>query len=203
MISHSRKTFVQNATFLGSICRPLVITGILTGYSFCYLLSVSAEVISNHPRPTVGSIEVSPTVCAKLHQLQAGNNLYSLTQMYQSDAAIAAFNRISAATPLPIGSQLVIPPLDSIVYKVQPNDTLSQVARLYQVPQEQIAKASGLLNSDPIRIEQPLFILRDVKRILYRCEERTVSNITSPHLHSEIIPLSGVAVDPISYLVKR
>jgi LysM repeat protein len=205
MTSHSRKTFVQNTTFLGSICRPLVIIGLLTGYSFSYLLSVSAEVISNHLKPSVVSLKVSPTVGAKLHQVQAGDTLCSLTQMYQVDAAaLAISNRIRAATPLPIGSQLVIPPVDSIVYKVQLlNDTLSQVASLYQVPQAQIAKASGLLNPAPIRIEQPLVIPRDVKRLLSRREEKTVSNITEPHLHFEIIPRSGVVVDPISYLVKR
>jgi len=204
MISHSRKTFVQNTIFSGSVCRPLVIIGLLTGYSFSYLLPVSAEAISNHLKPSVVSLKVSPTVSAKLHQVQAGDTLYSLTQMYQVDAAaLAASNPIRAVTPLPIGYQIVILPVDSLIYKVQPNDTLSQVASLYQEPQAQIVNASGLLTPDPIRIGQPLVIPRAVKRILYRREEKTVSNSTSPHLHFEIIPRSGVAVGSISYVVKR
>ena len=179
MISQSRKTFVQNTTFLGSVCRPLVITGLLAGYSFSCLLPVSAEVISNSLKPTVVSLKVFPTVGAKLHQVQTGDTLYSLTQMYQVDAAaLANSNRISAATPLQIGSQLVIPPVDSIIYKVQPDDTLSQVASLYQVPQVQIAKASKLLTPDDLRIEQPLVIPGDVKRLLSNREAKTIQDLT-------------------------
>ena len=179
MISQSRKTFVQNTTFLGSFYRPLVITGLLAGYSFSCLLPVSAEVISNSLKPTVVSLKVFPTVGAKLHQVQTGDTLYSLTQMYQVDAAaLANSNRISAATPLQIGSQLVIPPVDSIIYKVQPDDTLSQVASLYQVPQVQIAKASNLLTPDDLRIEQPLVIPGDVKRLLSNREAKTIQDLT-------------------------
>jgi murein DD-endopeptidase MepM/ murein hydrolase activator NlpD len=179
MISQSRKTFVQNTTFLGSVCRPLVITSLLAGYSFSCLLPVSAEVISNSLKPTVVSLKVFPTVGAKLHQVQTGDTLYSLTQMYQVDAAaLANSNRISAATPLQIGSQLVIPPVDSIIYKVQPDDTLSQVASLYQVPQVQIAKASNLLTPDDLRIEQPLVIPGDVKRLLSNREAKTIQDLT-------------------------
>lgn len=179
MISQSRKTFVQNTTFLGSVCRPLVITSLLAGYSFSCLLPVSAEVISNSLKPTVVSLKVFPTVGAKLHQVQTGDTLYSLTQMYQVDAAaLANSNRISAATPLQIGSQLVIPPVDSIIYKVQPDDTLSQVASLYQVPQVQIAKASKLLTPDDLRIEQPLVIPGDVKRLLSNREAKTIQDLT-------------------------
>jgi murein DD-endopeptidase MepM/ murein hydrolase activator NlpD len=179
MISHLIQTFVQNTTFLVSICRPIVVTGIVTGYSFSALTPISAEAISNPLMPTGISLASSPKVGAKLHQVLSGDSLYSLTQMYQVDAAaIATSNGISATTPLLIGTQLVIPPVNSIIYKVQPNDTLSQVANLYQVPQDQIAKASGLLTPDDLRIEQPLVIPGDVKSLLTHRQEKTIQDLT-------------------------
>jgi murein DD-endopeptidase MepM/ murein hydrolase activator NlpD len=179
MISHLIKTFVQNTTFLVSVCRPIVVAGILTGYSFSALTPISAEAISYLPIPAGINLTSSPKVGTKLHQVQTGDTLYSLTQMYQVDAAaIATSNGISATTPLPIGTQLVIPPVNSIIYKVQPNDTLSQVANLYQVPQDQIAKASGLLTPDDLRIEQPLVIPGDVKSLLTHRQEKTIQDLT-------------------------
>ncbi len=179
MISHFIKTFVQNTTFLVSVCRPVVITGILTGYSFSDLSPVGAEAMTNQLIPSVVSLNGSQNIGSKLHQVQVKDTLYSLTQIYRVDAAaIATSNGISAISPLPIGTQLVIPPVDSIIYKVQPNDTLSRVANLYQVPQDEIAKASGLLTPDYLRIEQPLVIPGDVKSLLTHREEKTIQDLT-------------------------
>ncbi len=179
MISHFIKTFVQNTTFLDCVFRAVGITGIITGYSFEALSPVKAEAIPNLISLSDVSLKGSPNVGVKLHLVQTGDTLYSLTRMYQVDAAaIATSNGLSAATPLPIGTQLVIPPVDSIIYKVHPNDTLSQVASLYQVPQDQIAKASGLLTPDDLRIEQPLVIPGDVKSLLTHREEKTIQDLT-------------------------
>jgi murein DD-endopeptidase MepM/ murein hydrolase activator NlpD len=179
MITHFIKTFVQNTTFLVSVYRPVVITGILTGYSFSNLSPVGAEAMANQLIPSVVSLNGSQNTGAKLHQVQVKDTLYGLTQIYQVDAAaIATSNGISAISPLPIGTQLVIPPVDSIIYKVQPNDTLSRVANLYQVPQDEIAKASGLLTPDYLRIEQPLVIPGDVKSLLTHREEKTIQDLT-------------------------
>lgn len=179
MISHFIKTFVQNTTFLDCVFRAVGITGILTGYGFGALSPVRAETIPNLLVTSDISLKVSPNVGAKLHQVQTGDTLYSLTQMYKVDAAaIATSNGLSAATPLKIGTQLVIPPVDSIIYKVHPNDTLSQVASLYQVPQDAIAKASGLLTPDYLRIDQPLVIPGEVKSLLTHREEKTIQDLT-------------------------
>ena len=116
----------------------------------------------------------SQNIGAKVHQVQAGDTLYKLTQLYHVDAAaIATSNGISAVTDLPIGTQLVIPPIEGIVYKVQPDDTLSQIANLYQVPQQAISQASGILATDYLRIEQPLVIPGDVSSLIQRREEKT------------------------------
>ena len=116
----------------------------------------------------------SQNIGAKVHQVQAGDTLYKLTQLYHVDAAaIATSNGLSAVTDLPIGTQLVIPPIEGIVYKVQPDDTLSQIANLYQVPQQAISQASGILATDYLRIEQPLVIPGDVSSLIQRREGKT------------------------------
>ena len=116
----------------------------------------------------------SQNIGAKVHQVQAGDTLYKLTQLYHVDAAaIATSNGISAVTDLPIGTQLVIPPIEGIVYKVKPDDTLSQIANLYQVPQQAISHASGILATDYLRIEQPLVIPGDVGSLIQRREGKT------------------------------
>ena len=116
----------------------------------------------------------SQNIGAKVHQVQAGDTLYKLTQLYHVDAAaIATSNGLSAVTDLPIGTQLVIPPIEGIVYKVQPDDTLSQIANLYQVPQQAISHASGILATDYLRIDQPLVIPGDVSSLIQRREEKT------------------------------
>jgi murein DD-endopeptidase MepM/ murein hydrolase activator NlpD len=116
----------------------------------------------------------SQNIGAKVHQVQTGDTLYKLTQLYHVDAAaIATSNGISAVTDLPIGAQLVIPPIEGIVYKVQPDDTLSQIANLYQVPQQAISHASGILATDYLRIEQPLVIPGDVSSLIQRREGKT------------------------------
>jgi murein DD-endopeptidase MepM/ murein hydrolase activator NlpD len=116
----------------------------------------------------------SQNIGAKVHQVQTGDTLYKLTQLYHVDAAaIATSNGISAVTDLPIGTQLVIPSVEGIVYKVKPDDTLSQIANLYQVPQQAISHASGILATDYLRIEQPLVIPGDVSSLIQRREGKT------------------------------
>ena len=141
-----------------------------------YQVAVSPAVVRTDTTPKVDLTNwwESQNIGAKVHQVQAGDTLYKLTQLYHVDAAaIATSNGISAVTDLPIGTQLVIPPIEGIVYKVQPDDTLSQIANLYQVPQQAISHASGILATDYLRIEQPLVIPGDVSSLIQRREGKT------------------------------
>ncbi|WP_126390915.1 LysM peptidoglycan-binding domain-containing protein [Pseudanabaena sp. ABRG5-3] len=81
---------MQNTTFLDCVFRSVGIAGILTGYGFGVLFSVNAETIPNLLATSDISLKGSPNVGAKLHQVQAGDTLYSLTQMYQVDTAAIA-----------------------------------------------------------------------------------------------------------------
>lgn len=139
-------------------------------------MAVSPAVVRTDTTPKVDLTNwwESQNIGAKVHQVQAGDTLYKLTQVYHVDAAaIATSNGISAVTDLPIGTQLVIPPIEGIVYKVQPDDTLSQIANLYQVSQQAISHASGILATDYLRIEQPLVIPGDVSSLIQRREGKT------------------------------
>ena len=99
MISHFRKIFVQNTTFLDCVFRAVGITGIISGYSFEALSPVKAEAIPNLLSLSDVSLKGSPNVGIKLHLFQGGDSLYSLTQMYQVDAAaIATFGYRSSLT---------------------------------------------------------------------------------------------------------
>ena len=141
-----------------------------------YQVAVSPAVVRTDTTPKVDLTNwwESQNIGAKVHQVQAGDTLYKLTQLYHVDAAaIATSNGISAVTDLPIGTQLVIPPIEGIVYKVKPDDTLSQIANLYQVPQQAISHASGILATDYLRIEQPLVIPGDVSSLIQRREGKT------------------------------
>ena len=139
-------------------------------------MAVSPAVVRTDTTPKVDLTNwwESQNIGAKVHQVQSGDTLYKLTQLYHVDAAaIATSNGISAVTDLPIGTQLVIPPIEGIVYKVKPDDTLSQIANLYQVPQQAISHASGILATDYLRIEQPLVIPGDVSSLIQRREGKT------------------------------
>ncbi|WP_126390572.1 hypothetical protein [Pseudanabaena sp. ABRG5-3] len=81
---------MQNTTFLDCVFRSVGIAGILTGYSFGALSPVNAETIPNLLTTSDISLNVSSNVGAKLHLIQKGDTLYSMTQMYQIDAAAIA-----------------------------------------------------------------------------------------------------------------
>lgn len=90
MISHFRKIFVQNTTFLDCVFRAIEITRIIAGYSFEALFPIKAEAILNLLATSNIRLKDSPNVGVKLHLFQGGDSLYSLTQMYQVDAAAIA-----------------------------------------------------------------------------------------------------------------
>ncbi len=90
MISHFRKIFVQNTTFLDCAFRAIGITGIITEYSFQALSPVKAEAILNLTSLSDVSLKSFSNVGVKLHLFQTGDSLYSLTQMYQVGAAAIA-----------------------------------------------------------------------------------------------------------------
>jgi murein DD-endopeptidase MepM/ murein hydrolase activator NlpD len=90
-----------------------------------------------------------------------------LTQVYQVDAAaIAASNNISANTELQPGAKLVIPPVNGLVHKVKPGDTLEAISSYYNVPKNEIIKFTSLTSGDFLAIDQPLVIPGNVSTLM-------------------------------------
>ncbi|MCF2972367.1 LysM peptidoglycan-binding domain-containing protein [Synechococcus sp. Nb3U1] len=106
------------------------------------------------------------------HEVQPGETLWQLTQMYQLDAAaITVSNGIQANTPLEPGQTLWIPSQPGLVYTVKQGDTLEDVANRYQVSQQQIIAATPLNRPEYLRIGQRLLIPGDVSQLINRQKE--------------------------------
>ncbi|MEN9222682.1 MAG: LysM peptidoglycan-binding domain-containing protein [Thermostichus sp. BF3_bins_97] len=106
------------------------------------------------------------------HEIQPGETLWQLTQMYQLDAAaITVSNGIQANTELEPGQTLLIPSQSGLIYTVKQGDTLEEVANLYQVSQQQIIEATPLNRPEYLRIGQRLLIPGDVSELINRQKE--------------------------------
>ncbi len=106
------------------------------------------------------------------HEVQPGETLWHLTQMYQLDAAaITVSNGMQASTPLQPGQKLLIPSQPGLIYSVKPGDTLEDIANRYQVPQQRIIEATPLDRPEYLRIGQRLLIPGDVGELIRRENE--------------------------------
>jgi LysM repeat protein len=106
------------------------------------------------------------------HEVQPGETLWRLSQMYQLDAAaITVSNRIQASTPLQPGQKLLIPSQPGLIYTVKQGDTLEDIAKRYGVPQQRIIEATPLDRPEYLRIGQRLLIPGDVGELIRREKE--------------------------------
>ncbi len=106
------------------------------------------------------------------HEVQPGETLWQLTQMYQLDAAaITVSNGIQANTKLEPGQTLLIPSQSGLIYTVKQGDTLEDIANRYQVRQQQIIEATPLNRPEYLRIGQRLLIPGDVSELINRQKE--------------------------------
>jgi LysM repeat protein len=106
------------------------------------------------------------------HEVQPGETLWRLSQMYQLDAAaITVSNRIQASTPLQPGQKLLIPSQPGLIYTVKQGDTLEDIANRYGVPQQRIIEATPLDRPEYLRIGQRLLIPGDVGELIRREKE--------------------------------
>jgi len=99
----------------------------------------------------------------QVYIVQAGDTLVAIAQQYgvTTDAIVAA-NGLSDPDRLSVGQRLIIPGAGSagatIVYVVQPGDTLALVARRYNVATLTMAQANRLANPNLIYVGQRLAI---------------------------------------------
>ncbi|MFM7887379.1 MAG: LysM peptidoglycan-binding domain-containing protein, partial [Pseudanabaena sp.] len=102
-----------------------------------------------------------------VHEVREDETLWKLTQIYQVDAAaIAASNGISANTELQPSMKLMIPPVNGLVHKVKPGDTLEAISSYYNVSKSEIIKFTSLNSGDFLAIDQPLVIPGNVATLM-------------------------------------
>lgn len=145
------------------------------------------------------------------HEVSEDETLWQLTQIYQVDAAaIAVSNGISAATELQPGTKLVIPPVNGLIHKVKPGDTLEAIAKFYQVPEGEIVKFTSLESPEFLSVDQPLVIPGNVTALLDIREEDAKQRLIAERqrLQKRLQELEGSAVlvsntvEPIKKLPK-
>jgi murein DD-endopeptidase MepM/ murein hydrolase activator NlpD len=102
-----------------------------------------------------------------VHEVRQDETLWQITQIYQIDAAaIAASNGISAATELQPGMKLLIPPVNGLVHKVKPGDTLETISTYYNISKGDILKYAALDSPDFLAVDQPLTIPGNVATLI-------------------------------------
>jgi LysM repeat protein len=120
------------------------------------------------PPPTVAAPAPAPAPVGITYVVRWGDTLFSIAMRFGvSVEGIKAANRLSGDV-IVVGQQLVIPGATSpqpgggggtsIVHIVQPGETLSQIALLYNTTIEAIAQANGITNIWYIYVGQQLLI---------------------------------------------
>ncbi len=105
----------------------------------------------------------------RVHVVVAGDTLFALAQRYGvSVEAIAAANRLTDPNRIVIGQRLIIPsdrattsPMAgaaTIVYALQPGDTLPALARRWQVAPSDILRANGVTRAAQLLTEPEILI---------------------------------------------
>jgi len=94
--------------------------------------------------------------------VQPGDTLFSIAQRFGVDVhELARINNITDPSTIYVGQKLIIPvsPSKSTkLYKVQPGDTLSQIAEKFGVSMQAIMELNGITDPDQIYVGQVLRI---------------------------------------------
>ncbi len=87
-----------------------------------------------------------------IYTVQPGDSVYSIARRYGvSVEDIAGNNRLENPERLVVGQTLVLP-ADSVLHRILPGETLSGIAALFGIPQEQLLIANPSID-DPDRIQ--------------------------------------------------
>ena len=112
--------------------------------------------------------------------VEAGDTASSVAARFGLQEATVLFNNFDVYDPnlLEVGQQLTLPPVDGLVYQVQPNDTLFALIENYQGDLElTMAFAANAVSSpDQIRIGQRLLLVQGSASVVGRASAASPSN---------------------------
>ena len=112
--------------------------------------------------PFAGITELAPTpqrTSMTTHVVSDGEVLWEIAEQYHlRPETILWANDIDNPDLLLIGQKLLIPPVDGVLYTVQPSDRLTDVASRYGVDTGAIATSNGMANPDQLIAGEDIFL---------------------------------------------
>ncbi|HEY5714136.1 MAG TPA: M23 family metallopeptidase [Candidatus Gracilibacteria bacterium] len=100
-------------------------------------------------------------------------------------------NRLTSKETISVGQEIIVPPTDGIYYKVQAQDTLSEIAKSYGIELAKI-QAYNVIQNDVIKPGQSIF-LPEAKKI-YIAPRTYVTNTTSSDRTQTISSVQGFRI---------
>lgn len=90
--------------------------------------------------------------------VQKGDSIYSIADYFGvSVSTIMTYNHKDIIT-VHVGDVLQIPPISGILYTVQKNDNLSDIAKKYNVNEEDVSLYNGIFSSDDLAVGDEIFL---------------------------------------------
>ena len=141
----------------------------------------TAEVRTAAPAPVVAAAQPAPVPAStgpQVHSVRGGDTLWGIARQYGVTVPeLAAANGIDTQTRLSLGTRLTVPgaagsytrvasapETTRMTYKVQRGDTLSQIARRFQVTVSQLMSWNDLASPSSLRAGQRLILYVDPSR---------------------------------------
>ena len=130
----------------------------------------------------------------RIHIIKKENTLWGIANQYKVHIdSIVSLNRINPLIPLKIGSTLNIPQASGLYYQVKRYDTLSSIAKKYQISMEEIKKYNQIRNylhiGSTIFLPSAKFFDQERKKIYQRLFIRPVTGYVSSKYGIRVHPI--------------
>lgn len=93
------------------------------------------------------------------YTVKSGDSLYSIANEFKVNiSTVIDFNDIGDPRNIRVGSELLIPKPDGLVYEVKPGESMGYIAKLFFAPLNLLLKENRLKESSVIHVGQKIFI---------------------------------------------
>jgi len=139
------------------------------------------------------------------YTIKIGDNVSKIAHKFGLRVATVLWaNDLSAKDNLRPGDKMTIPPVDGVYYKVQANDTLSEIAKIHGVDISRIEAYNSLKNSI-VKVDQDIFIpgaqriYVEAKPVIVPANSAPVytATINRPGANTSTAAISSIGVDLI------